>query len=97
MTDAGERIVHQWLTRPMTLNGRGENRELVAQIATYLAAHPHARDTVEGVRAWWLHGTSASLDQVAAALDRLVALGRMERVQQPSGVTFWCASATGKD
>jgi hypothetical protein len=65
-----------------------DNRELVAQITTYLAGHPHACDTAAGVHQWWLAGTTATIPEVSAALDRLVAIGRMERVQQPSGVVF---------
>ena len=56
--------------------------ELAAQITSYLAAHPNARDTVEGVHRWWLTGTDATSDEVSAALNYLVSLGRVERVDQ---------------
>jgi len=56
--------------------------ELAAQITSYLAAHPNACDTVEGIRLWWLTRTDATNDQVSAALDYLVSLGRVERAGQ---------------
>jgi hypothetical protein len=47
-------------------------------IRAYLAAHPHAGDTVEGIRAWWLGDGACAPDVVRTALDRLVAAGVLE-------------------
>jgi len=49
---------------------------VVRQLARYLAEHPEAKDTIEGIRRWWLpegHGHGA--DEVQEALDQLVGRG----------------------
>ena len=61
---------------------------LAAQITSYLAAHPSACDTAQGVHQWWLTGTAATLPEVSVALEQLVQLGRVERLSQPSGAVF---------
>ena len=49
------------------------------EILDYLEQHPAARDTVEGVTAWWLMEPhlERSVVEVKAALDRLVDRGRL--------------------
>jgi len=66
----------------------GRISDLAAQIASYLAAHPSACDTAEGVRRWLLAGTDATLTEISAALEQLVQLGRVERLSQPAGTVF---------
>ena len=46
-------------------------------IRAYMARHPHAADTLEGVAQWWLAG-QFSPDIVAAALAQLRAAGELE-------------------
>lgn len=48
-------------------------RALEAEISRYCAAHPDARDTLEGI-AWWLalQRCTDTLDELRAAVDSLV-------------------------
>ena len=62
--------------------------EIVAAIDRYLQAHPGAADTAAGVHDWWLRDTGATLVQVSDALERLVRLGSVERMQSPTGAVF---------
>ena len=62
--------------------------EVVARITSYLAAHPSACDTAQGVLQWWLKGVDASPGELTAALDQLVKLGRLERLQQSSRTVY---------
>jgi DNA-binding PadR family transcriptional regulator len=50
---------------------------LQREILSYLAQHPDAKDTVEGIMHWWLPGgdTGVRTSEVTAALDALVAQG----------------------
>ena len=61
--------------------------ELVGRISRYLAAHPSACDTAEGIHQWWLAGTSTPQD-VSAALDHLVRAGSVERLVQHSSTVY---------
>ena len=49
--------------------------EIEERILRYFADHPHAADTAEGIHQWWLGDLVASLDDVEAALQRLVDAG----------------------
>jgi hypothetical protein len=62
-------------------------------IRRYLVAHPSACDTVEGVARWWLaaEDAPASYAAVAAALDRLAAVGVVERRILANGRTVYSA------
>jgi Fe2+ or Zn2+ uptake regulation protein len=56
------------------MTARDQRREVVAsEIATYLAEHPDAADTVVGIRQWWLSRSSesASIATVRLALKEL--------------------------
>ena len=61
---------------------------VAARITSYLAAHPQASDTAAGVHQWWLAGTDATIQEVSAALEHLIAIGRVECARQPGGVVF---------
>jgi hypothetical protein len=52
-------------------------RRAADQVREYLANHPNAADTVDGIAAWWLPGVPVSVAQTA--LDRLVREGFMKR------------------
>ena len=57
------------------------------EIETYLDTRPDAADDLEGVRSWWI-ARQRFLEArrvVAAALDRLVEDGRVERRDAPDG------------
>ncbi|WP_300758407.1 hypothetical protein [Janthinobacterium sp.] len=51
----------------------------IGMIRSHLAAYPHGADTLEGVAQWWLDG-SFPPPVIAAALERLLAAGEMERM-----------------
>jgi len=78
-----------WIARTRArLSPSGRVSNLAAQITSYLAAHPSACDTAQGVRQWLLAGTDATLSEISVALEQLVQLGRVERLSQPSGIVF---------
>ena len=56
-------------------------------IRAYMARHPPAADTLEGVAQWWLAGQFPQ-DIVAAALARLGAAGELECLA-PGGREVW--------
>jgi hypothetical protein len=62
--------------------------KVAGEITRYLAAHPKACDTVAGIRQWWIAGTGATVEEISAALDRLVRLGQVQRVSLQSGEAF---------
>ncbi len=73
---------------------------VIAQIIErYVANHPRAADTAEGVRAWWVGGErhGASLADVQKALDSLVESGRLCRSILPDGVAIYGRPPRGGD
>jgi hypothetical protein len=60
---------------------------ITRDIEAYLAVHPHAADSAEGIQRWWLTGThtEGSFDEVRTALERLTAAGRITRRVLPDG------------
>ncbi|MFH0344346.1 MAG: hypothetical protein ACHBNF_20005 [Chromatiales bacterium] len=62
-------------------------RAIARDIEAYLAIHPHAADSAEGIHRWWLGSGSQeeSLDGVRAALEWLTACGRITRRVLPDG------------
>jgi hypothetical protein len=60
-------------------------------IAEYLAQHPDAADTVEGIQRWWLpeRFVDGAPEVLAAALEGLVARGVVVSVQLPDGGTLY--------
>jgi Fe2+ or Zn2+ uptake regulation protein len=64
------------------------------EIARYLADHPDAADSAEGIRRWWLlrqRFDEAAL-QVQRALDRLEAAGEVEKQVLPDGTVIYRAA-----
>lgn len=57
-------------------------KKVAEMIMEYLAQHPHAMDTAEGVSAWWLGGDSAHTDLATTrrALERLAASGILLKI-----------------
>lgn len=62
--------------------------DLMAQIERHLEANPFACDSAEGIARWWIRDAGAAVPEVSAALDRLVRLGRLERLQRHGCETF---------
>jgi hypothetical protein len=57
-----------------------------AILLDYIACHPDAADSNEGIRRWWLPGDIAACTaNVEAALERLVQLGELARQRLPDG------------
>jgi hypothetical protein len=65
--------------------------QLEAAILRYLAGHPAAKDTVEGIAEWWLPESrvTASVAEVRSALDGLVARGQMAAEQNADGRIYY--------
>jgi hypothetical protein len=68
-------------------------RALAAALLRYLAEHPGAADTAEGVHRWWLpHGADEyRADDVRAALDWLAGRGELVRSRLPDGRELYAA------
>jgi hypothetical protein len=70
--------------------------EIAEAIERYLAKHPEAADSVEGIGAWWLSppGTSA-LPDILAALAQLEARGVVVRSERVGVGTIYCGALRG--
>lgn len=64
-------------------DGESAEASVAEQIKAYLAKHPGAADTVDGICDWWLPGVPAPL--VQKALDELVRQGVVKRQDVPGG------------
>lgn len=60
---------------------------IAQEIEDHLMRNPHASDTTVGIWQWWLRNTGARarIEDVEAALDRLVAEGALSVRPIPSG------------
>ena len=68
---------------------------IARNVEAYLAIHPDAADSAEGIQRWWLASTltEESLDRVRAALDELAAAGRVTRRVLPDGGVVYSGAA----
>jgi hypothetical protein len=73
----------------------GRVRAIEELVARYMAEHPHAADTVEGIRSWWIATDmpDASRVEVQAAVERLVASGTLSRTALPEGASLYSRAA----
>lgn len=64
---------------------------IAGMIENYLASHPRAADTPEGIRDWWLavDRQGESLPDVQAAVDYLVGLKRLSRTTLVDGTVVY--------
>jgi hypothetical protein len=78
------------LTKPL-MNCR--IRMIEDLIARYIAAHPHAADTVDGIRDWWVvpELPGAIRADVQKAIDHLVGRGTLSKSNLPEGALFHAA------
>jgi hypothetical protein len=67
---------------------------IVEHIESYLAEHPGAADTIEGIRKWWLPAEllEQAPSNVQSALDRLVARGDVSKRVLPDGKLLYAQS-----
>jgi hypothetical protein len=73
--------------------------QLVQAIEAYLAAHPDAADSEQGITDWWLSsvGVYAASGELGPALAKLVARGKIEAHQLPDGrVIYRAPGAQGR-
>ena len=70
-------------------------RAIEELVARYVAAHPHAADTVEGIRTWWIAADmpDTSRAEVQASVDRLVGSGTLSRTALPEGGSLFSRAA----
>ena len=74
--------------------------QLVAkEIEVYLARHPHAADSIEGIIKWWLPQQRYidAHEKIAKALDYLVAQGVVKKVEIPGSVLYSSKKTAGKE
>lgn len=67
--------------------------QLVQAIEAYLAAHPGAADSEQGITDWWLSsvGVYATSGELGPALAKLVARGKVDAHQLPDGRVIYRA------
>jgi len=61
-------------------------------VLAYLAGHPHAADSAEGVARWWLRGAAATLPEVESALRQLVARQALRQERLADGTALYSRS-----
>ena len=67
---------------------------VVLTLLDYLARHPQAADTLPGVARWWVGDDGRySMEQVQAALDRLVDGGELRRERLADGTDWYAGGA----
>jgi hypothetical protein len=61
------------------------------QVRAYFDLHPHAADTIVGIRSWWLRDTcpDCSLWQLQEVLQRMLASGELVCTTNLSGETIY--------
>lgn len=64
------------------MNSSPDEEEMTQAILGYLAEHPHAMDTLEGITEWWLmrHHIRVSVTALARILQRLTDSGALEEL-----------------
>jgi hypothetical protein len=69
--------------------------EIAAEVERYLASHPGAADTVEGIARWWLVHARAEVlrPNLESALEQLVARGLLVRRKLPDGNVVYARKA----
>ena len=74
----------------------GSRARIIEQlVARYIADHPNAADTVEGIHSWWIGVDigDASRAEVQAALDSLVSHGTLSHTALPDGTPLYSRAA----
>ena len=73
--------------------------EVEETILRYITAHPDACDSLEGICSWWLarQRQEDARRDVVAALEHLVASGRIQAWTGRDGLTLYRATPDGGD
>ncbi len=71
------------------------SKSLCTEIRLYLAAHPDAADSLEGIRQWWLPEplTHVPLVGLRQVLERMVRREELRRVRLPDGRDLYAGPA----
>jgi hypothetical protein len=71
--------------------------DIAAAIRRYLADHPNASDSLEGVQRWWLGegAVEAPGPTVQQALDQLVKKGTVVNKMLPDGTVVYAGGGSG--
>jgi hypothetical protein len=68
-------------------------RAIAAEVLSYLARHPDAADTADGIQRWWLaDGSAYAPVDVERALEHLAHDGAVERRRLPDGRVLYAAA-----
>lgn len=70
---------------------------IAEEIEAYLKLYPHAADTLEGIRDWWLASRYNSLEEIQRALESLIQRGLVERQKLPDGRIIFRKHKRGQD
>jgi plasmid stabilization system protein ParE len=70
-------------------------RAIADEIERYLARHPEAADSVEGISGWWLSSQHGK-DAVLAALVQLEARGIVVRMERQGVATIFSSALRGR-
>ncbi len=85
-------------TRVLAGLALNDEAEIERQIRGYLAAHPDACDTIEGIVEWWLleQRIQVTGEKVAVALRRLLDKNVVREIHAPDGRIHYCLKKPGK-
>jgi len=65
---------------------RANERKVVACLQAYLLTNPHACDTADGIRRWWLDGQEdVSMEALLRTLERMTQAGLVETIAAADG------------
>lgn len=83
----------------MGATDEGATDYVAREIERYLAEHPQAADTLEGVLDWWIWRQRLQVggEQVRQALERLVAEGKVDCSTGPDGRMVFSRSAPNRE
>jgi hypothetical protein len=72
-----------------------EKTQVTREILAYLAEHPDAADTLEGIAEWWLleQQIKCSMTHVQGAVDELVADGLLIKRSSEGLPAYFCLNA----
>ena len=68
--------------------------EVERDIERYLAEHPNATDSLDGIQSWWLRRerNESTLELLREALERLIAGGTVAMRTLPDGKTVYSSA-----